>query len=130
MLLKPILAAAILLFPFALAHPGPDLDAGANECRRQPERSFPVGSVTTIKDGQPPCRIEFRETGIRLEAVADGSHPDPGRTVVVDSDGRYYTGNAPGWEGVISVWDTRGAYLTSFGGVGGGPPGSSRCAAC
>lgn len=94
---------------------------GLHQCQRQPARSFPNGSESGISDVRPPCRIEFRETGVRLRAVADGSHPDPGRTVVVDSNGRYITANAPGWVGVISVWDSRGGYLSSFGRLGQGP---------
>ena len=95
--------------------------AQQSPCPRKPERSFAVGSVTVIEDERPPCRVEFRETGIRLEAVADGSRPDPGRTVLVDSNGRYYSANASGWGAVISVWDSRGRYMTSFGREGEGP---------
>lgn len=51
-------------------------------CPRQPGRSLPSGTVIEIRDRNPPCRIEFRDTGIRLEAAADGSRPDPGRTVI------------------------------------------------
>ena len=80
-----------------------------------------MGSVTEIKDRKPPCRIEFRDTGLRLEAVADGSRPDPGRTVLVDSNGRFISANAPGWRAVISVWDSRGRYLSAFGREGEGP---------
>ena len=120
MFLRLLLAAMVLSFPLALV-PGDVVGAGAYQCPRRPVHSFPVGSVTGIRDGRPPCRMEFRETGIRLEAVAGGSHPDPGRTVVVDSNGRYYATNAPGWAGVISVWDARGRYLSSFGRVGQGP---------
>lgn len=95
-------------------------------CPRQAARTFVPGSVTDIADAEPPCRIEFRESGIRLEAVADGSRPDPGRTIVVDSRGRFISANARGWEGVISVWDTRGRYLASFGGEGDETGGFSR----
>ena len=91
------------------------------ECPRSPARAFAAGSVTEIGEREPPCRIEFRNTGIRLEAVADGSHPDPGPMIVVDSDGRFITTNAPGWSAIISVWDARGGYLYSFGGEGEGP---------
>ncbi len=42
-------------------------------------------------------------------------------TVVVDSNGRFFTANAPGWSAMISVWDSRGRYLSRFGGEGDGP---------
>ncbi len=120
MFLRYLIVALALSSPLALI---PD-DAWAVEacqCRRQPARSFPPGDETGIGEGNPPCRIEFRETGVTLKGVADGLYPDPGRTVVVDSNGRYITANAPGWVGVISVWDSRGGYLSSFGTVGQGP---------
>lgn len=41
--------------------------------------------------------------------------------VVRDSEGRFYTANARGWEAVIGVWDPLGEYVTSFGGPGEGP---------
>ena len=91
------------------------------ECPRNAARSFAAGDTTTIEDRRPPCRIEYRRTGIRLEAVSDGSRPDPGRTVLVDSNGRYYSANAPGWGVAISVWDSRGRYMHSFGRAGEGP---------
>lgn len=122
--------------PLALAGPSPPANPGASlaefpgataddaqdpRCPRKAERTFTPGSTTVIKDGRPPCRIEFRDTGIRLEAVADGSRPDPGRTVLVDSNGRYISANAPGWGAVISVWDSRGRFMYSFGREGEGP---------
>ena len=114
------LLAGLAVFP-VLAGFG-EVEYGAwQDCARKAERSVPVGSVTDIADGEPPCRIEFRATGIRLEAVADGSRPDPGRTVLVHSDGRFISANAVGWDGVISVWDSRGEHLRSFGRVGEGP---------
>lgn len=121
MLPRLLIAVITLAFPIAVIRPAGDGSASQDQCRRNPERSLPGGSVTIIRDGRPPCRIEFRETGIRLEAVADGSHPDPGRSVVMDSNGRYISANAPGWTGVVTVWDARGAYLASFGGLGRGP---------
>ena len=114
------LLTALAVLP-VLAGFGEVKAAAGQECPRKAERSVPVGTFTDIADADPPCRIEFRTTGIRLEAVADGSRPDPGRTVVVDSDGRFISANAVGWDGVISVWDSRGRYLRSFGGVGEGP---------
>ena len=120
MFLRCLLSAMVLSSPLALI---PD-DVGAVEalqCRRQPARSIPPGGETGIREGNPPCRIEFGETGVRLKGVVGGPHPDPGRTVVVDSNGRYITANAPGWVGVISVWDSRGGFLSSFGSVGQGP---------
>ena len=90
-------------------------------CSRQAERSFVVGDVTEVSDRTPPCRIEFRETGVRLETVADGSRPDPGLNVLMDSDGRFVSANAPGWNSVISIWDSRGRYVSSLGREGEGP---------
>ncbi len=90
-------------------------------CPRQPGRSLSSGAVVEIRDRNPPCRVEFRDTGIRLDAAADGSRPDPGQTVLVDSNGRFVSANAPGWRAVISLWDSRGRYLSSFGGEGEGP---------
>ena len=112
--------AALAVLP-AMAGLGEGEDGRMQSCPRKAERSLPVGSVMDIADGEPPCRVEFRETGILLEAVADGARPDPGRTVLVDSDGRFISANAVGWNGVISVWDSRGEYLHSFGRVGEGP---------
>ena len=42
-------------------------------------------------------------------------------TVVMDSNGRFFTSDAPGWNAIISVWDSRGRYLSHFGGEGEGP---------
>lgn len=114
------LLAALAVFP-VLAGVGEVDDGAGQDCPRKAERSVPVGSVTEIADGEPPCRIEFLATGVRLEAVADGSRPDPGRSVLVHSDGRFISANAVGWDGVISVWDSRGEYVRSFGRVGEGP---------
>ena len=41
--------------------------------------------------------------------------------VLRDSKGRFYSANARGWDAVISVWNPRGEYVTSFGGPGEGP---------
>ena len=119
--MRPLPAVSVLALPLALALWAEAGHAQISACPRKPERTFPVGAVTAIKDRTPPCRIEFRDTGIRLEAVADGSRPDPGRTVLVDSDGRFISANAPGWSAVIGVWDSRGRYLSSFGREGEGP---------
>lgn len=117
-------SVAVLVFfssLLSLAGAAEDAPGHAPACPRKAERSFPVGSVTRIPNATPPCRIEFRAAGIRLEAVADGSRPDPGRTLVLDSDGRFISANARGWDAVVSVWDARGRYLSSFGRRGDGP---------
>ena len=119
--LKHLTATLVCCTGLAVATPGHGWQSRPSSCPRAPEQSVPVGSVTGIQDRAPPCRIEFRETGIRLEATADGSRPDPGMTVVVDSNGRFFTSDAPGWRAIISVWDSRGAYLSHFGGEGEGP---------
>lgn len=116
-----VLAALVSVTPLALIARGEGGTVRPETCPRSPARAFAAGSVTVVEEREPPCRIEFRDTGIRLEAVADGSRPDPGATIVVDSDGRFIAANAPGWPAIISVWDTRGRYLYSFGGEGEGP---------
>lgn len=70
---------------------------------------------------EPACRLVFRPTGVRLTAVGDGSRPDPGRLVVKDGRGRYYSAQADGWGPVVSVWGADGSYLSSFGQAGDGP---------
>lgn len=99
---------------------GPSVDEGV-PCPRDPPRSSDPGSVIVVEDGRPPCRFVFQPTGTRFRSVPDGSRPDPGPMVVRDSEGRFYTANARGWEAVIGVWDPLGEYVTSFGGPGEGP---------
>lgn len=114
-----------VLFALAALAPGARSGTGAAaeqmRCPDRAERDFPVGSIIEVPTGRPPCRIRFRDTGIRLEPTDDGSRPDPGRTVVVDSHGHFISANAIGWPATISVWDARGRYLHSFGGEGVGP---------
>lgn len=105
----------------AVAKPGHGLQERPTTCPRGPEGSLAAGGVIEIKDRNPPCRIEFGDTGIRLAPIAGGGRPDPGPAVVVDSNGRFFSANAPGWGAMISVWDSRGGYLSSFGGEGDGP---------
>ena len=119
--MKHLTAAFVFGCCLATVQSGYASQARPSPCPTDPGRSVASGSVIEIRDRNPPCRIEFHETAIRLEASVDGSRPDPGMTVVVDSNGRYYSGNAPGWRAVISVWDSRGRYLSSFGGEGEGP---------
>ena len=111
------LASCLLLMSADGGQGGPD----GPPCPRKAKQFFAVGTVTEVRERKPPCRIEFRETGIRLEAVADGSRLDPGRTVLMDSSGRFISANAPGWRFSIGVWDSRGNYLSSFGREGQGP---------
>ena len=89
-------------------------------CQRGATRAVFRGDVLGVTN-DPPCRLVFRPTGVRLTAVADGSRPDPGRLVEKDGRGRYYSANAHGWGPVISVWSPDGSYLSSFGNIGGGP---------
>lgn len=114
------LVASIMCTLMLVGH-GDDESNEVKPCPRKPPKHFPSGTVTTIKDADPPCHIEFHEIGTRLEGTADGSQPDPGRTVLMDSNGRYISANARGWEATVSVWDTRGSYLYSFGREGRGP---------
>lgn len=115
------LAVSLPLASIALAAAPEIPSEGQNPCPRKAPRAFPPGSVMEIEESDPPCRLVFRPTGVRLEATVDGSRPDPGPTVVMDGRGRFYSTNASGFVSVISVWDPQGNYVTSFGGVGEGP---------
>ena len=90
-------------------------------CPRSEPRPFPPGDVTVVDQREAPCRLVFRPTGVRLEAVADGSRPDPGNNVVRDGRGRYYSANANGFLTNIAVWSPEGEFLTYFGRTGEGP---------
>ena len=100
---------------------GATAEPQSNPCSLAAPRSFTVGNEILVDARETPCRIVFRPTGVRLEAVADGSRPDPGRSVVRDGRGRYYSANAPGFLTNISVWGPDGAFLTHLGGTGQGP---------
>lgn len=91
------------------------------DCVRAPEETFEVGAVIRIGEIEPPCRIEFYETGVVLRGDPAGARPDPGSAVVRDSRGRYYTANAQGFPSVLSLWSPEGEYLKSFSGPGDGP---------
>ncbi len=109
----------------ALAGSGVPASASAQEasdaCPRK-GAGIPLSErITVVRDADPPCRLVFRRTGVTLEGTADGSHPDPGMTVVRDRRGRFYSANAVGDESAISVWSPAGEYLTSFGRRGDGP---------
>ena len=122
--MEPVRLRVAALFIFScltLAKPCHGWNSQTLPCPRKPERGHSTGAVVEIEDRTPPCRIAFRQTGIRLAAAADGSRPDPGPTVLLDSSGRFISANAPGWPAVVSVWDSRGRYLSSFGGEGEGP---------
>ncbi|MYG81654.1 MAG: hypothetical protein F4187_07790 [Gemmatimonadetes bacterium] len=123
------LATAGLFALLALGGCDPAPDAGptnaaleplGNPCPRGPGRVFERGAVEDVTN-DPPCRLVFRPTGVRLAALGDGSRHDPGPLVVKDSRGRYYSTNATGWGATISVWSEDGSYLSSFGRVGEGP---------
>lgn len=112
------LACSLLWAPGAAGQGAAD---PTEPCTRQATRTFASGSATEIADGEVPCRVEFRRTGVRLATSPGGSWPDPGPHVVRDGRGIYYAANAPGWHYIIGVWDSTGAHLTSFGREGGGP---------
>ncbi len=119
-----LVAALAVLLPLASVAPASTPESRLERqdpCPRSAPRDSPPGSVMEIEDREPPCRLVFRPTGVRLEATVDGSRPDPGPTVVMDRRGRFYSTNASGFVSIISVWDPQGNYLTSFGGVGEGP---------
>lgn len=96
------------------------LDPVGNPCPRGPGRAYGRGTVEDVTN-DPPCRLVFRPTGVRLTSLGDGSRPDPGQLVVKDSRGRYYSTEASGWGATISVWSEDGTYLSSFGSRGEGP---------
>lgn len=95
-------------------------DSAATPCPREATIPYEKGTIQDVTN-EPPCLVVFRPTGVRLTGVADGSRPDPGPLVVRDGRGRYYSANADGWESTISVWDSGGSYLSSFGRPGEGP---------
>ena len=111
---KGLMAVAIAASPWVAD------DHRGTPCSRGPARSFEEGSITDVK-GKPPCRLVLRKTGVRLDAVADGSRLDPGMTIVKDGRGRYYSANAEGWPATIGVWHMDGRFLASFGKEGEGP---------
>ena len=119
-LMVPLLAALASALASLLGPSGAD---PRSPCPRKAARPFPDEGVVVEVDAarRPPCRVEVRDTGIRLRPSADGLTPDPGRRAVVDSHGRFITANAVGWPAVVSVWDARGRYQYSFGGEGEGP---------
>ena len=74
-----MLVASLAFSSLPVLATGSEEDAHTDApCPRKTPRDFAPGTVTKIKDKKPPCRFLFRETGVRLEAVADGSRPDPG----------------------------------------------------
>lgn len=109
--------------------PGCTDDAGTGEgetatvgaCTRVAERHFEAGDTVVLEqeDGYP-CRIELIETGPFLVSDLDGSVPDPGTMVVVDSRDRIYT-DVLGMSRTIAVWDSAGGFERSFGQTGEGP---------
>ena len=107
---------AITALPFGLGAQ----DGEATPCPREPTILYGKGAIQDVSN-DPPCRLVFRPTGVRLTGVAAGSRPDPGPVVVKDGRGRYYSANADGWESTISVWNADGSYLSSFGRPGEGP---------
>ncbi len=109
-------AIAIAALPFGLAAQ----DNEGAPCPREPTKLYGRGTIQDVTN-EPPCRLLFRATGVRLTGVADGSRPDPGPLVVKDGRGRYYSANADGWESTVSVWNADGSYLSSFGRPGEGP---------
>ena len=119
--LLPAFAGGSLLVAALSAAPAPGGRVGDDPCPRKAERAFGPGEVVVLKDEAAPCRVTFVKTGVRLTGIAGGSRPDPGRTVLRDSKGRFYSANARGFPSVVSVWDRGGRYLRSFGREGEGP---------
>ena len=116
-----LLVALGVSLPLGMAAPGWEATREDSLCPRGPAQVFPPGSVTEIEERKPPCRIEFRKTGVRLEGSLEGASADPGPIVVMDGRGRFYSAGAPGWGSVITVWDRDGSHLRSFGRRGQGP---------
>ena len=116
------LGAALVGLSLAACAEGAAPPAGseASPCPSSGEYSYERVAIQDVTN-EAACRLVFRSTGVRLTGVADGSRPDPGRVVVKDGRGRYYSTAADGWESRISVWSGDGAYLTSFGRAGEGP---------
>lgn len=86
------------------------------------ERTLRKGnSEPTLLVERRGCRARFVNVGVELRADPTGSHPDPGRRVVRDRQHRYYSANAVGFRGVVSVWDSGGRFLQTLGQEGEGP---------
>ena len=111
-----LVAGSVAISPFGLAAQ----ESEATPCPRGPMILYGKGIIQDVTN-EPPCRLVFRPTGVRLAGVADGSRPDPGPLVVKDGRGRYYSANADGWESTVSVWNADGSYMSSFGRPGEGP---------
>jgi hypothetical protein len=94
----------------------------ADTCVRPSPREFRLGEVVRIDtDGPGPCAILFEETGVHLVADSAGRWPDPGERIVRDARGRYLSVEARGFEAVVAVWDSTGAFLQTIGRPGRGP---------
>ena len=111
---------SLALFLPSGAPGGPD-DPRHAPCRRAAPLPFAPGEIVEIPDAEAPCRVEVRETGVRLLSVEDGSRPDPGFVVVRDGRGRFYSTGAFGFGNEITLWDEKGNFLKSFGRSGDGP---------
>ena len=96
-------------------------DLGVDPCPREPGRVYGEKGIVLDVTNDPPCQVVFRATGVRLTGIAGGERPDPGRSVIKDARGRYYSTDAIGWGPTITVWSADGAYLSSFGRRGDGP---------
>jgi hypothetical protein len=94
---------------------------GQAACPRPAAVTFAPGDTVVLRDQEPPCRIIFRDTDIVLRADPGGARPDPGRQVVRDAQGRFYSTGAGGFPAVVSLWDEQGEYVRSFGRPGEGP---------
>ena len=92
-----------------------------SECRRPEAGRFELGDTVILDQvGGYPCRIELIDTGPVLVSDLEGSVPDPGTRIVVDSRSRIYT-DVLGMSRTIAVWNSSGRFERSFGREGDGP---------
>lgn len=120
---RSISLGQVLLLAVLSSCTGGEIDRGTagSPCPLPTPQPIDSGAEVTIGDMDPPCHLEFSETGIVLRSDPNGEHPDPGHLILQNSRGHYYSAGARGFQSTVSVWDGDGSYITSFGTAGDGP---------
>lgn len=79
--------------------------------------SGPPPMAVVADDG--PCTLRLTPSGVTLRSDLEGSVPDPGHYLAIDSQGRYFTTTFG--PGEIAVWDRDGEFVELVGRHGQGP---------